>query len=199
MTATAWPPRQYDDGITASEHDWMTGAPCNSNPDLFFSDNPDDITEAKRICRNECGSARRLACLNYLRQEGFEWGVWAGIARDERISKQCAACDQEMPLGEFPLDPHTLDGRKAVCRPCATKQSRKGNNALPPEKRAASLRVAQEKNAALRDENEKRFAVLRGQGLLIKQACAVIGVSPKTGTRYEARRVARLRKPEVAA
>jgi len=48
---------------------------CQSEPDLFFSDNPDDLRLAKALC-GQCPV--RTACLAGAHERGEPWGVWGG-------------------------------------------------------------------------------------------------------------------------
>jgi len=55
-----------------------TGAmelPCQSDPDLFFAEKPQDIWRAKSLCRR-CPT--RPACLAGALERGEPWGVWGG-------------------------------------------------------------------------------------------------------------------------
>jgi WhiB family transcriptional regulator, redox-sensing transcriptional regulator len=49
--------------------------PCQSYPDLFFAEAPDEIRLAKALCR-QCPV--RAACLAGAIQRGEPWGVWGG-------------------------------------------------------------------------------------------------------------------------
>ena len=48
--------------------------PCTEDPELFFAESPQDVEQAKAMCR---GCRARLACL---RRAGARepWGVWGG-------------------------------------------------------------------------------------------------------------------------
>jgi WhiB family transcriptional regulator, redox-sensing transcriptional regulator len=48
---------------------------CQSEPDLFFSEHPDDLRLAKALC-GQCPV--RMACLTGARERGEPWGVWGG-------------------------------------------------------------------------------------------------------------------------
>ncbi len=66
--------------------------PCTTrDPELFFSTDPRDVAEAKRICRTECAPAVREACLELaLSNEGrwntaYRTGVFGGLTARERF------------------------------------------------------------------------------------------------------------------
>lgn len=48
---------------------------CQSEPDLFFSEHPDDLRLAKALC-GQCPV--RMACLTGACERGEPWGVWGG-------------------------------------------------------------------------------------------------------------------------
>jgi WhiB family redox-sensing transcriptional regulator len=57
--------------------------PCQSEPDLFFSEDPEDLRLAKALC-GHCPA--RSACLAGALQRGEPWGVWGGeLFQDGRI------------------------------------------------------------------------------------------------------------------
>ena len=49
--------------------------PCTEDPELFFAESPQDVEQAKAMCR-ECRA--RLACLAGALERGEPWGVWGG-------------------------------------------------------------------------------------------------------------------------
>jgi WhiB family transcriptional regulator, redox-sensing transcriptional regulator len=49
--------------------------PCTEDPELFFAESPQDVEEAKAMCR---GCRARLACLAGALERGEPWGVWGG-------------------------------------------------------------------------------------------------------------------------
>jgi WhiB family transcriptional regulator, redox-sensing transcriptional regulator len=49
--------------------------PCTENPELFFAELPQDVEQAKALCR-ECRA--RLACLADALERREPWGVWGG-------------------------------------------------------------------------------------------------------------------------
>lgn len=55
--------------------------PCQTNPDAWFGDDPDDIERAKAGCL-ECPASRRIPC----REQGWnhEYGVWGGLSPLDR-------------------------------------------------------------------------------------------------------------------
>jgi WhiB family transcriptional regulator, redox-sensing transcriptional regulator len=48
---------------------------CQTEPDLYFSEDPRDLRLAKMLCR-EC--PLRMACLTGALERGEPWGVWGG-------------------------------------------------------------------------------------------------------------------------
>lgn len=68
----------------------------------FFSDRPDELAAAQRICQ---GCPVRLACLELALAENVEWGVWGGIVfwdghafYRKRGRGRPSRQDREMPL-----------------------------------------------------------------------------------------------------
>jgi WhiB family transcriptional regulator, redox-sensing transcriptional regulator len=49
--------------------------PCTEHPDLFFAESPQDVEQAKAMCR---GCRARLACLDGALERREPWGVWGG-------------------------------------------------------------------------------------------------------------------------
>ena len=49
--------------------------PCTENPELFFAESPQDVEQAKAMCR---GCRIRLACLAGALERREPWGVWGG-------------------------------------------------------------------------------------------------------------------------
>ena len=49
--------------------------PCMKDPELFFAESPQDVEQAKAMCR---GCQARLACLAGALERGEPWGVWGG-------------------------------------------------------------------------------------------------------------------------
>ena len=51
------------------------GLPCMEDPELFFAESPQDVEEAKALCR---GCRARVACLAGALERREPWGVWGG-------------------------------------------------------------------------------------------------------------------------
>jgi len=51
------------------------GLPCTEDPELFFAEAPQDVEQAKAMCR---GCRARIACLAGALERGEPWGVWGG-------------------------------------------------------------------------------------------------------------------------
>jgi WhiB family transcriptional regulator, redox-sensing transcriptional regulator len=49
--------------------------PCTAAPELFFAESPQDVEQAKAMCR---GCQARLACLAGALDRREPWGVWGG-------------------------------------------------------------------------------------------------------------------------
>jgi len=49
--------------------------PCTEDPELYFAESPQDVEQAKAMCR-ECRV--RLACLAGALERREPWGVWGG-------------------------------------------------------------------------------------------------------------------------
>ena len=51
------------------------GLPCMADPELFFAESPQDVEQAKALCR---GCRARVACLAGAQERREPWGVWGG-------------------------------------------------------------------------------------------------------------------------
>ena len=49
--------------------------PCTRDPELFFAESPQDVEQAKAMCR-DCRA--RIACLTGALERREPWGVWGG-------------------------------------------------------------------------------------------------------------------------
>ena len=49
--------------------------PCTEDPELFFAESPQDVEQAKAMCR---GCPAKLACLAGALERSEPWGVWGG-------------------------------------------------------------------------------------------------------------------------
>jgi WhiB family transcriptional regulator, redox-sensing transcriptional regulator len=49
--------------------------PCTQDPELFFAESPQDVEQAKAMCR---GCPVRLACLAGALERAEPWGIWGG-------------------------------------------------------------------------------------------------------------------------
>jgi WhiB family transcriptional regulator, redox-sensing transcriptional regulator len=49
--------------------------PCTQDPELFFAESPQNVEQAKAMCR-DCRA--RLACLVGALERREPWGVWGG-------------------------------------------------------------------------------------------------------------------------
>jgi WhiB family transcriptional regulator, redox-sensing transcriptional regulator len=49
--------------------------PCTEDPELFFAEAPQDVEQAKALCR---GCRARLGCLAGALERREPWGVWGG-------------------------------------------------------------------------------------------------------------------------
>jgi WhiB family redox-sensing transcriptional regulator len=81
MTATAWPPRQYDDDIPEPPH-WTELALCQeTDPEAFFPEKGGSTREAKQVCK-KCEV--RAECLEYALVNDERFGIWGGLSERER-------------------------------------------------------------------------------------------------------------------
>lgn len=83
-----WPVTKVDQSGPTS---WMLGAPCNSDPELFTSDEPADTEAAKNICLSDCPLVRRIACMDYAFDNDIDSGTWGGVTSLERTDQTTAA------------------------------------------------------------------------------------------------------------
>jgi WhiB family redox-sensing transcriptional regulator len=87
LTAMRWPPENGERAVLAATQ-WRDAAtagqntaglrlvmPCTENPELFFAESPQDVEQAKAMCR---GCPARLACLAGALERKEPWGVWGG-------------------------------------------------------------------------------------------------------------------------
>jgi WhiB family transcriptional regulator, redox-sensing transcriptional regulator len=74
MPGSHWNPGA---GLAASATSILVGPdlPCRQDPDLFFAESPQDVEQAKALCR---GCRARIACLTGALGRGEPWGVWGG-------------------------------------------------------------------------------------------------------------------------
>jgi WhiB family redox-sensing transcriptional regulator len=69
----AW--QEPDEGGTATQLPVGLDLPCTEDPELFFAESPEDVEQAKAMCR---GCRARLACLAGALERREPWGVWGG-------------------------------------------------------------------------------------------------------------------------
>ena len=87
MTSVLWPPENGEREVMAPVQwrDATVGGrdtaglsldlPCTDDPELFFAESPQDVEQAKALCR---GCRARLACLAGALERAEPWGVWGG-------------------------------------------------------------------------------------------------------------------------
>jgi len=124
-----------------------TVTPCRRDPDLFFSDAPEDIEAAKNIC---AGCPARLSCLrDAMDQENYH-GVWGGLTGNERLhlasggAKRCNGCNTVRPLALFHRHSRQADGYATFCKTC-TAEKDAARNALRKPQLAAYKRAAKKR------------------------------------------------------
>jgi WhiB family redox-sensing transcriptional regulator len=66
---------QFVVGGTATTLPAGLDLPCTEDPELFFAESPQDVEQAKAMCR---GCRARLACLAGALERREPWGVWGG-------------------------------------------------------------------------------------------------------------------------
>jgi WhiB family transcriptional regulator, redox-sensing transcriptional regulator len=64
-------------GVAASATALPVGLdlPCVQDPELFFAESPQDVEQAKALCR---GCRARIACLTEALGREEPWGIWGG-------------------------------------------------------------------------------------------------------------------------
>lgn len=68
--------------MTTLPLDWHASAACGSlDPELFFSENAEDVAEAKKVC-STCPV--KIECGSWATATKQEYGVWGGEARFEK-------------------------------------------------------------------------------------------------------------------
>lgn len=182
---------------------WTRDAPCRRDPDLWFSEDPEDVEAAKAACLAECPLERVIACMDYAFDNEITWGVWGGVSSEERVEKRCADCGETKALGEFQRD-QSADGRRTTCKPCANAATRrawaaKRDEANAKAKRDGALAEARQCRTNEAQAREATFAQLRVRGMTVTAASAALSMTPRNGQRYEVRRIERLSKQGVAA
>ncbi len=72
------------DSVFFDQETWMSDAACAHHPqkDLWFSDKPEDLEEARTIC-NTCYV--KTECLEYALTEDIQEGVWGALLPIERF------------------------------------------------------------------------------------------------------------------
>ncbi len=60
---------------------------CMEDPELFFAESPDDVEDAKALCR---GCPARISCLSGALERAEPWGVWGGelVLRGEVVPRK---------------------------------------------------------------------------------------------------------------
>jgi len=74
MSGSHWNPGV---GVATSATELLVGPdlPCRQDPELFFAESPQDVEQAKALCR---GCRARIACLTSALGRSEPWGVWGG-------------------------------------------------------------------------------------------------------------------------
>jgi hypothetical protein len=160
--------RQPNDGIPTTP--WMAGAPfpCRRNPDLFFSEDADEVAEAKRICNTECSFTRRTACRAYANDQRIPFGVFGGQDENERGIPvpemfRCTSCGDEKDVSHR---------RGEWCAACHKRWQAAGKAASEASRTARfQARLTQ-------------YADLRASGKSNAEAATAVGVSKWRGQEY---------------
>ena len=74
--------------------------PCTEDPELFFAESPQDVEQAKAMCR---GCRARLACLAGALERREPWGVWGG-----ELLMRGASVPRKLPRGRPRKDVVTI-------------------------------------------------------------------------------------------
>jgi WhiB family transcriptional regulator, redox-sensing transcriptional regulator len=72
MPGSHWNP---DFGVAATALPVGPDLSCRQDPELFFAESPQDVEEAKALCR---GCRARIACLAGALERREPWGIWGG-------------------------------------------------------------------------------------------------------------------------
>lgn len=66
----------------SQDNAWTEDGLCaETDPELFYSEYPEHMAQAKRICAR---CSVQTACLNYALEAGEEHGIWGGLDTHER-------------------------------------------------------------------------------------------------------------------
>jgi len=63
------------DQLMAARYVRRGDPPCTQDPELFFAESPQEVEQAKAMCRG-CGA--RITCLAGALERREPWGVWGG-------------------------------------------------------------------------------------------------------------------------
>lgn len=160
--------------------------PCADNPELFFSEQPDDIERAKQTCQ---GCWRLAACQRDITELAPEFGVWAGQTPEERgvlpAEKQCRGCHQTKPISAFCKDYRTPDRHGRYCAACRSRAT--GSVAGRPTQ-VAVLAEGNALRSAVRAERFDFYTRYRDRGAsphAAAEAAGLTDLSKRTRQRYE--------------
>lgn len=115
-----------DATFTVTRADWWAEATCRDNnatlAHLFFSEELQDIAEAKRIC---AGCPVLAECLEGALERHEPWGVWGGqlflngriLASKRRRGRPSKIPRPEDQLPEIPIPEHLRSSARLVARP----------------------------------------------------------------------------------
>ena len=105
--------------------------PCTRDPELFFAESPQDVEEAKAMCR---GCRARLACLAGALERGEPWGVWGG-----ELLMSGAIVPRKRPRGRPRKDVVTRSGPTPEPLPSISRSPEPHRSPGSPSPRAASI------------------------------------------------------------
>ena len=126
LTTVPWPPKDGEQEMMAPMQ-WRDATvgrqdttrlslvlPCTEDPELFFAESPQDVEQAKAMCR---GCRARLACLVGALERREPWGVWGG-----ELLMNGAIVPRKRPRGRPRKDVVTIgaNGSAAAVDPATT-------------------------------------------------------------------------------
>lgn len=130
--------------------DWQAHAACVDTTIDFFSETPSKIRQAKRLCES-CPVV--ADCLQWAKDEGFEYGVFGGMTADERRGSRRVPRPRGYAAGE--IDHGTNAGYKAhqrrretACEDCKDAHARYQFDRKRQQREYAARKRAEERNAA---------------------------------------------------
>jgi putative acetyltransferase len=133
--------------------------PCTEDPELFFAESPQDVEQAKVMCR---GCQARLACLAGALERREPWGVWGG-----ELLLRGAIVPSKRPRGRPRKDVVAIGLLPGAGAAAWSRTSRPGRGTRGPPARVGEIRLRPGPAAGHRDrvlirrETERDADVIR--------------------------------------